>query len=203
MNMDSSSQLRMMVHASLFAALTAVGAFVAIPIGPVPIVLQNMFVFLAGLLLGSRWGLASVGVYLLAGACGLPVFAGGLGGIGRIVGPTGGYLIGYLPAVFLIGKIANRTPPRVLFDVFAMICGSVALYACGIAWLKILTGMTVTKALAVGMVPFLIGDALKIAAAAAIAKALRPIIRLPGNLIPKTELNQVRTEKWTSSKSKI
>ena len=201
--MDSSNQLRLMVYASLFAALTAVGAFVAIPIGPVPIVLQNMFVFLAGLLLGSRWGLASVGVYLLAGACGLPVFAGGLGGIGRIVGPTGGYLIGYLPAVFLIGKIANRTPPRVLFDVLAMICGSIVLYACGIAWLKFLTGMTVTKALAVGMVPFLIGDALKIAAAAAIAKALRPIIRLPGSQVAKTELNQVRTEKWTSSKSKI
>ena len=201
--MDSSNQLRMMVYASLFAALTAVGAFVAIPIGPVPIVLQNMFVFLAGLLLGSRWGLASVGVYLLAGACGLPVFAGGLGGIGRIVGPTGGYLIGYLPAVFLIGKIANRTPPRVLFDVLAMICGSVALYACGIAWLKILTGMTVTKALAVGMFPFLIGDAIKIAAAAAIAKALRPIICVPGNHFSKTELNQVKTEKWTSSKSKI
>ena len=201
--MDSSNQLRMMVYASLFAALTAVGAFVAIPIGPVPIVLQNMFVFLAGLLLGSRWGLASVGVYLLAGACGLPVFAGGLGGIGRFVGPTGGYLIGYLPAVFLIGKIANRTPPRVLFDVLAMICGSVALYACGIAWLKILTGMTVTKALAVGMVPFLIGDALKIAAAAAIARALRPIIRVQRNPVSKTELNQVRTEKWTSSKSKI
>jgi biotin transport system substrate-specific component len=179
MDMDSSNQLRMMVYASLFAALTAVGAFVAVPIGPVPIVLQNMFVFLAGLLLGSRWGLTSVGVYLLAGACGLPVFAGGLGGIGRIVGPTGGYLIGYLPTVFLIGKISNRVHPRALFDVLAMICGSVALYTCGIVWLKILTGMTVAKTLAVGMVPFLIGDALKIAAAAAIAKALRPIIRLP------------------------
>ena len=81
--MDSSNQLRMMVYASLFAALTAVGAFLAIPIGPVPIVLQNMFVYLAGLLLGGRWGLASVGVYLLAGASGLPVFAGGLGGISR------------------------------------------------------------------------------------------------------------------------
>jgi biotin transport system substrate-specific component len=76
--MNSSNQLRMMVYASLFAALTAAGAFLAIPIGPVPIVLQNMFVFLAGLLLGPRWGLASVAVYLLAGAFGLPVFAGGL-----------------------------------------------------------------------------------------------------------------------------
>jgi biotin transport system substrate-specific component len=119
-------------------------------------------------------------MYLLAGACGLPVFAGGLGGIGRIVGPTGGYLIGYLPTVFLIGHISKRTNPRVIFDVLAMICGSVVLYACGITWLKIVTGMTLAKALAVGMVPFLIGDALKIAAATAIAKALRPIIRVPG-----------------------
>jgi biotin transport system substrate-specific component len=178
--MESSNQLRMMVYASLFAALTAVGAFVAIPIGPVPIVLQNMFVYLAGLLLGSRWGLASVGVYLLAGACGLPVFAGGLGGIGRIVGPTGGYLIGYLPTVFLIGKISNRANPRAIFDVLAMICGSVALYACGITWLKIVTGMTIAKALAVGMVPFLIGDALKIAAAVGIAKSLRRVLKIEG-----------------------
>ena len=177
--MSSSEQLQMMVYASLFAALTAVGAFLAIPIGPVPIVLQNMFVYLAGLLLGSRWGLASIGVYLLAGACGLPVFAGGLGGIGRIIGPTGGYLVGYLPTVYLIGKLSARSNPRVIYDVLAMICGSVALYACGITWLKIVTGMTLAKTLAVGMLPFLIGDALKIVAAAAIARVLRPVVRIP------------------------
>ena len=175
---DSSNQLRMMVYASLFAALTAVGAFLAIPIGPVPIVLQNMFVYLAGLLLGGRWGLASVGVYLLAGACGLPVFAGGLGGISRFIGPTGGYLIGYLPAVFLIGKISQKTKPQVVADVLAMICGTLVLYACGISWLKIVTGMSPAKALALGMYPFLIGDALKIAAAAVIARALRPVLRI-------------------------
>jgi biotin transport system substrate-specific component len=177
---DSSNQLRMMVYASLFAALTAVGAFLAIPIGPVPIVLQNMFVYLAGLLLGGRWGLASVGVYLLAGACGLPVFAGGLGGISRLIGPTGGYLIGYLPAVFLIGKISQKAKPRAVSDVLAMICGTLVLYACGVSWLKIVTGMSPAKALALGMAPFLIGDALKIAAAAVIAKALRPVIRISG-----------------------
>ena len=177
--MNSENTLRMMVYTSLFAALTAVGAFIAIPIGPVPIVLQNMFVYLAGLLLGGRWGLASVGVYLLAGALGLPVFAGGLGGIGRFAGPTGGYLIGYLPAVFLIGKIALRAHPRVAIDVLAMICGTLVLYACGVSWLKIVTGMPPEKALALGMYPFLIGDALKIAAAAAIARALRPVIRVP------------------------
>ena len=184
--MDSSNQLRMMVYASLFAALTAIGAFLAVPIGPVPIVLQNMFVYLAGLLMGSRWGLTSVGVYLLAGACGLPVFAGGLGGIGRIVGPTGGYLIGYLPAVYIIGKISARTHQGAVYDVLAMICATVVLYACGVSWLKIVTGMTPAKALAVGMAPFLVGDALKIAAAAAIAKTLRPVIRVVDYKIKNT-----------------
>ena len=111
------------VFASLLAALMAAGAYLSIPIGPVPIVLQNMFVFLAALLLGSRWGLASVAVYLLVGACGLPVFAGGLGGIGRIVGPTGGYLIGYLPAVFIAGYISEKAGKRIGYDVLAMICG--------------------------------------------------------------------------------
>jgi biotin transport system substrate-specific component len=178
--MDSSNQLRMMVYASLFAALTAVGAFLAIPIGPVPIVLQNMFVYLAGLMLGGRWGLASVGVYLLAGACGLPVFAGGLGGIGRFIGPTGGYLVGYLPSVFIIGTMSQKQNPRMVSDVLAMICGTLVLYACGVSWLKIVTGMSPAKALALGMVPFLIGDALKIGAAAAIAKALRPVVRVEG-----------------------
>jgi len=174
--MNTSTQLRMTVYASLLAALTAVGAYLSIPIGPVPIILQNMFVLLSGLLLGSRWGLASVGVYILAGACGLPVFAGGLGGISRIVGPTGGYLLGYLPGVFITGIIAEKTGEKMIYDVIAMVCGSVIIYSCGLIWLKVLTGMTLTKTLAVGMYPFLIGDALKIAAAAAIAKSLRPVI---------------------------
>jgi biotin transport system substrate-specific component len=168
----------MLVFASLLAALMTAGAYISIPVGPVPIVLQNMFVFLAGLLLGSRWGLASVGVYLLAGACGLPVFAGGMGGIGRIIGPTGGYLIGYLPAVFIVGYISGKGAARVSYDILAMICGTLILYTCGVTWLKTLTAMTWSKTLAIGMFPFLIGDALKIVGAAAIARAIRPIIRV-------------------------
>lgn len=166
----------MSVFAALFAALTALGAFVAIPIGPVPIVLQNLFVMLAGLLLGRRWGLASVGLYLLAGFCGLPVFAGGSAGIGRLVGPTGGYLIGYLPAVYVIGRLTEQTNHQLVRDVAAMVLGTALLYACGISWLKVVTGLSWAKTLAVGMLPFLIGDALKIAAAAVIARALRPVI---------------------------
>jgi biotin transport system substrate-specific component len=175
-NIGPSTSLRMTVYASLMAALTAAGAFLAIPIGPVPIVLQNLFIFMAGLLLGPGWGTASVGVYLLAGILGLPVFAGGVGGIGRFAGPTGGYLLGFLPAVCVIGFISNVSKTNVVRDLLAMVCGSLIIYACGLSWLKILTGMTLGKTLAVGMYPFLPGDALKMAAAVPIAKALRPVI---------------------------
>jgi len=172
----SATSLRMTVYASLIAALVAAGAYLAIPIGPVPIVLQNLFIFLAGLLLGPGWGTASVGVYLLAGILGLPVFAGGVGGIGRFAGPTGGYLLGYLPAVCVIGFISNVSKTNVVRDLLAMICGSLIIYACGVSWLNILTGMTLGKTLAVGMYPFLPGDALKMVVAIPIAKALRPVI---------------------------
>ncbi|GBC62174.1 BioY family transporter [Desulfonema ishimotonii] len=177
--MNSSRQLQLTVYASLFAALIAAGSYLAIPIGPVPIVLQNLFILLAGLLLGSRWGLASVGIYLLAGAMGLPVFAGGTGGIGRLFGPTGGYLLSYLPAVFIVGWISERAGTaarRILFDIGAMILGSFIVYAIGVPWLSAMTGMAWKKAVMVGMVPFLPGDALKIAAAVPIARTLRPVI---------------------------
>ena len=170
-------QLRMTAYASLLAALTAVGAYIAIPIGPVPIVLQNLFVYLTGLLLGSRWGLMGIGAYLLAGAVGLPVFAGGKGGIGHLIGPTGGYLLGFLPAVALIGMITERNEGKLLFALTGLIAGTVVIYICGVTWLSIITGMTIVKSLVVGMVPFLIGDAIKITAALFIAKSLRPMMQ--------------------------
>ena len=172
----SSQQLKRMVYAALMAALTAAGAYIAIPLGPVPIVLQNLFIMLAGLLLGGRWGLISVAVYLLAGAVGLPVFAGGTGGVGKFVGPTGGYLLGFGAAAYLIGIISESGRGRVTIDVLAMVAGTLIIYAFGVSWLKVVTGISFSKALTVGMLPFLIGDALKIAAAIPIARALRPMM---------------------------
>lgn len=171
-----SAPLHQTVYASLFAALIAAGAFLAIPIGPVPIVLQNLFVLLTGLLLGPRWGLAGVGIYLLAGAIGLPVFAGGTGGIGRLLGPTGGYLIAYLPAVWVVGAVSARTKGRTAGDIAAMVLGTLVVYGIGVPHLKAVTGMPWDKAVAAGMLPFLIGDALKIAAAIPIARTLRPVL---------------------------
>lgn len=171
-----AKNLRMTVYAALMAALMAAGAYIAIPVGPVPIVLQNLFIMLAGLLLGPRWGTVSVGVYLLAGAFGLPVFSGGSGGLARFAGPTGGYLLGFLPAVYLIGLISRRKRRRAFWDVLAMVLGTGLIYALGVSWLIVWTHMGLQKALAAGVLPFLVGDALKIAAAVPIARALRPVI---------------------------
>ena len=177
-NMTNQNQLQMTAYASLMAALTAVGAYIAIPIGPVPIVLQNLFVYLMGLLLGLRWGLAGIGAYLLAGAVGLPVFAGGKGGLGHLVGPTGGYLIGFAPAVGVIGFITEKFKSRVPFEFLALILATAIIYICGVSWLSIVTNMPFSKALMVGMIPFLLGDLFKIIAALVIAWKLRPLLQL-------------------------
>lgn len=174
--MQDTYDLHKLVLASLMAALIAVGGYIAIPIGPVPIVLQNLFVMVAALLLGSRWGSAAVAVYLLAGACGLPVFAGGGGGIGHLFGPRGGYLFGFLLAAFVVGKISELSGRSPLVEIVGMILGSLLIYAVGVPWLKTILGFDYTKALAVGMYPFIIGDILKIVAAFVIVKSVRPLL---------------------------
>ncbi len=174
--MQESYDLHKLVLASLMAALIAVGGYIAVPIGPVPIVLQNLFVLVAALLLGSRWGSAAVAVYLLAGACGLPVFAGGGGGIGHLFGPRGGYLFGFLLAAFVVGKISELSGRSPLVEIVGMIIGSLLIYAVGVPWLKTILGFDYGKALAVGMYPFVIGDILKIVAAFVIVKSVRPLL---------------------------
>ncbi len=128
---------------------------------------------LAGLLLGAKWGLASVLLYLSLGAVGLPVFAAGAGGVAHFLGPTGGYLVGYIPAVAIIGAASHIRKPAFVTDLLALIVGALVVYACGVPWLKVVTGMTLARALAVGMIPFLPGDALKISVALAVAPHIR------------------------------
>ncbi|SLM28237.1 BioY family protein [Desulfamplus magnetovallimortis] len=180
MKENKATSIKMTVYASLFASLMAAGAYIAIPVGPVPIVLQNMFVLMAGLLLGTRWGAAAVLLYLFMGACGLPVFAGGTGGIGRLFGPTGGYLLGYIPAVLTAGFIAKIPGNRLPFykNILAMTAGSLVVYAAGVPWLKFVTGMGWTKAAAAGMIPFLPGDLLKIFAGSYIIHRISPMFNM-------------------------
>lgn len=172
-----TANLQHMVHASLLAAMTAVGAYIIIPVGPVPIVLQNLFVLLSGLLLGSRWGFLSMAIYFMLGAIGIPVFAGGKGGIGHILGPTGGYIFGFAVCAFLTGFISERNRGKSrLSDALAVFAGSLTIYACGVPWLKVVTGFSWLKALSVGMLPFLPGDIIKAAAAVVLARTIRPLL---------------------------
>jgi biotin transport system substrate-specific component len=167
---------------ALFAALTAAGTFIAIPLpfSPVPVALQNLFAILAGLCLGPLMGSLSVALYLAAGALGAPVFAGASGGIARLLGPTGGYLLGYLIGAFAAGFVAGRPrtdkqirPWRL---VLAAALGLLVVYVPGMLRLKQIMGFGWTQAFAGGILPFLPGDAAKLAAAALIAPRLRRVI---------------------------
>lgn len=169
-------KLRWTVLASLVAALTAVGAYIYVPIGPVPIVLTTLFVLLSGLLLGSHWGLASMGLYLLVGAIGMPVFAGGKGGLAHFFGPTGGYLFGYALAAWVTGFISERSHGLMILEIFAILAGSLAIYGLGVPWLKMVTQMSWTKTFMVGMIPFIPGDCVKAFTALVLARAIRPVL---------------------------
>lgn len=183
--MSDRNTLKRNLTIALFAALMAAGAFIRIPIGPVPITLTTIFPLLAGLLLGPAAGSLSVIIYLIIGTAGLPVFAGG-SGPAVFAGPTGGYLIGYIPAAIACGLISDKTKAlagrRFPFrDITAVVVGSLLLYAVGVPWLKWRLGLEWNQALSGGMIPFLPGDAIKAAAAVAIRMAL--VKRAP-ELIP-------------------
>jgi biotin transport system substrate-specific component len=166
----------MMVFASLFAALTAAGAYIQIPIpfSPVPVTLQVFFVLLAGTMLKSKWGSLSMVVYTLLGISGLPVFAGGSSGIGVLLGPTGGYIIGFVLAAYVIGKLSEKVehvskPGLIMINAFNMSIGVLIIYACGVSQLMLVADIGPGTALALGVVPFLPGEIIKIVAAAYIA----------------------------------
>jgi biotin transport system substrate-specific component len=172
------------VHISLialFAALTAAGTFITFPLGPVPIVLQNMFAMLSGLLMGPFLGGGAVLLYLVAGAIGVPVFAGATGGFVNFLSPSGGYLYGYFLSAVMAGFVAGRPRLEVQTPLWriaiAGVLGMLVIYVPGVIQLKIvLSCERWLDAFVIGFFPFLIGDAIKCAVAVAISFRLRRII---------------------------
>ena len=151
---------------SLFIALSAQIALL-LPFSPVPVTGQTMAVLLVGALLGSRRGALSVLAYLAEGAMGLPVFSAGGAGILWMLGPTGGYLLGFVPAAFVTGWLAERGWDRRIGSALAMmLAGDVTLYLVGVPYLASLVGLD--RALALGFVPFVVGDLCKLLLAAAL-----------------------------------
>ena len=161
---------REIAYAALFAALVAAGAFVAVPLGPVPFTLQVLFVLLAGLVLGPRIGALSVVSYLIVGLV-APVYAGGTSGAGVLFGPTGGYLWGFVAGAALAGAVAWRRPSlaRLLLGGLA---GLLPIYSIGVTWLALQLQLDPAAAVATGVAPFVVGDVLKAIAAALAARSL-------------------------------
>lgn len=135
---------------------------IPLPFTPVPIVLQSSFVLLLGVLLGSKRAPAAVALFLAQGAFGLPVFAAGAAGLARFAGPTGGYLIGYLIAAYVVGRIVEASKERTIVNAFlAMLAGNAIQFIAGALWLSTFVGMS--QAILLGVVPFVIGDLVKMA----------------------------------------
>ncbi len=189
MGKNQTVNLRVIVYTALFTALITIGGYLSFPIpfSPMPIVLSDLFVILAGLFLGSATGLSSVVLWIFLGAIGLPVFAGGKAGLAVFVGPTAGFLIGYMACAFAIGYISTRGKPSILKDFVAIIAGILLMYGFGVPGLKLVLGLTWGKALAAGLIPFIPGTVIKIIVALALAKVLRTKFRQ--TLYPKMPTN--------------
>jgi len=163
------------------AAVTAVAAQIAIPIFPVPFTLQVLAVILSGLLLGSRYGALAQAIYVLVGAVGAPVFAEFSGGLGVLLGPTGGYLVSYPVAAAVAGLAAGAARSgsrrRALLTGFLWGCvGLVVIYVFGATWLSVVTDLPFAAALAQGVLIFVPFDLIKVALAALVAVAAAPAI---------------------------
>ena len=166
---------RDLIITALFTALTAVGAFIAIPVGPVPITLQTFFVILSGLILGAKLGALSQITYVILGLIGLPVFSGGNGGLGALLRPSFGFLISYIVVAYIIGKLTqkNKSLSRIIYSV---ILGSIIIYIIGVPYFYFIftsylgNSINFYGALKYACIPFIPGDIIKAVIAITLAK---------------------------------
>ena len=183
-NTNVNANLKYYILAALFAAVTAVCSWISVPLPftPVPVNLATLAVFISGGLLGPKYGLMAECVYVLCGGFGLPVFAGFRGGPSVLAGPTGGFIVGYLVCTLVVGLLVNKIykagpsgTRRMVVLVLSLAAGLFCCYALGMVWFMYLTGSDLAAGLMSCVLPFLIGDGLKIAMAAVLIDRLRRI----------------------------
>ena len=174
---------RSMILVSLFTALTAIGAFIKIPVGAVPITLQFMFIALGAILLGPKLGALSQIIYVVLGLIGIPIFTEG-GGLGYIFKQSFGYLLGFILGAYVIGYIVSKYKKPNFFAIFAAcIAGVIVVYAIGVPYLyiilKYVVGANISfyKALQIGFIVFIPGDILKSVVTALIGVKVIPALK--------------------------
>jgi len=172
-----ADRTRDMVTAALMVSLLAVSAWISIPLGSVPVTLQVFVVVLTALLLSPGWAAATLGVYLVMGAAGLPVFSNGQGGLGVLVGPTGGYLIGFFLGALLGSTLryylTDRGASTLVADISAAAVCITSIYLLGWMQLSVVTNMGPAAAFIAGVAPFIVPDVIKGAVAIGVARAIR------------------------------
>ncbi len=157
----------------IFAAVICIFSPFSVPVGPIPISLASFAVYIAAASLGGRKGTIAVCIYVLLGAFGIPVFAGFTGGLAKVAGVTGGYIIGYIFCALVSGMIIDRYHTKKCIYPLALIAGTVVLYVFGTAWFILQTGNGLVESLMMCVIPFIIGDVIKIACASMVSYKLR------------------------------
>lgn len=170
---------RDLIITALFTSLTAVGAFISIPLGPVPVTLQTLFVVLSGIILGAKLGALSQITYVILGLIGVPVFAGGTGGLTSVVSPTFGFLLSFIVVAYVIGKITEKN--KFLSNIiYSVVLGSFIIYLIGVPYFYFIFTNYLGKnidfyaALKYACIPFIPGDIIKAILAIVLAKQLVP-----------------------------
>lgn len=173
------SKLYPMTATAIMAAVLAVVSPMAIFFGPIPVSLCTLGIYLSAYVLGDRRCVWAVLVYVLLGAAGMPVFSGFTGGAGRLLGPTGGYILGYLVLAVVTGRVVEHAGKRWIQGL-GMVFGTAALYLLGTAWYCVQAGQSFNAAVNLCVLPFLPGDGLKIICACWVGPMLRRQLRQAG-----------------------
>lgn len=177
-----STTTKNLAQIALMAAVMCILGPISLPIGPVPISLTPLAIFLGVYILGAKKGTIAVIVYLLIGLCGIPVFSGFSGGPGKLFGPTGGYLVAYILTAVIAGVFIDKFYHKIYLQAVGMILGLAVLYLIGTIWLAYQANMTFQAALAAGVIPFVALDLIKIAAAIVLGRAVRTALTRAGFL---------------------
>lgn len=166
------------VFTALFVAVIVVCSQIIIPFGQVPITLQTVGVFLSATILGARWSSVSVLVYILLGLVGLPVFSGFSSGVGYLLGPTGGYIVGFLFTALIVGFITEKLGKGAGVLTVAMVLGLLVCYAFGTAWFCLVMKQDFIYGILLCVVPYIIPDIIKIVFSVFMVKRLSKAVKL-------------------------